>query len=184
LRRRRAPVRNVTSRARLLAKPRVSFSRARRYCLARPHGEYTEQDVARIVQLYFDTARPLGLDPLLVVSQMVLETANLASFWSQRPRRNPAGIGVTGEPGAGISFPSWSKAVRAHAGRLLAYALPLGGEDSVQRALVEEALTWRPLPANRRGAAPTLQGLAGTWATDPEYADKISRIANEIGLAK
>jgi hypothetical protein len=178
------PVRNVTPRARLLAKPRVSASRARRYCLARPHGEYTEQDVARIVQLYFDAARPVGLDPLLVVSQMVLETANLTSFWSQRPRRNPAGIGVTGEPGAGISFGSWPKAVRAHAGRLLAYALPLEGENSLQRALIEEALTWRPLPANRRGVAPTLQGLAGTWATDLEYADKISRIANEIRLMR
>lgn len=181
LRLRRKPrARRVTPRARLLANPRVSFARARRHCLARPHGEYTEQDVARIVQLYFETARPVGLDPLLLVSQMVLETANLTSFWSQRPRRNPAGIGVTGEPGAGVSFPSWPKAVRAHAGRLLAYALPVDGEDSLQHALIEEALTWRPLPANRRGVAPTLQGLAGTWATDPEYADKISRIANEI----
>jgi len=180
LRRKRAPVRKVSPSARLLAKPRVSLARARRYCLAREHGEYTEEDVARIVRLYFETARPVGLDPLLAISQMVLETDNLSSFWSQRPRRNPAGIGVTGEPGVGVSFPSWPKAVRAHVGRLLAYALPEGGENSVQRALIEEALTARPLPASRRGVAPTLQGLAGTWATDPEYADKISRIANEI----
>ena len=43
------------------------------------------------------------LDPLVAVAQMVLETGNLTSFWSQTPRRNPAGIGVTGEPGAGDS---------------------------------------------------------------------------------
>lgn len=91
---------------------------------------------------------------------------------------------MTGEPGAGVSFGSWPKAVRAHAGRLLAYALPLNGENSLQRALIDEALTWRPLPANRRGVASTLQGLAGTWATDLEYADKISRIANEIRLMR
>jgi N-acetylmuramoyl-L-alanine amidase len=180
LRRKRAPVRKVSPRARLLAHPRVSLARARRFCLARPHEKYSEEDVARILRLYFETARPVGLDPLLVISQMVLETANLTSFWSQRPRRNPAGIGVTGEPGEGVSFASWPKAVRAHTGRLLAYVLPKGRENSVQRALVEEALTVRPLPPDLRGVAPTLQGLTGTWATDPEYADKISNIANEI----
>jgi hypothetical protein len=30
---------------------------------------------------------------------------------------------VTGEPGVGISFASWDEAVRAHVGRLLAYAI-------------------------------------------------------------
>lgn len=178
--RKRAPVARVTPRTRLIARPRISLARARRYLLARPHGEYSEQDVARIVELYFETGRPVGLDPLLLIAQMVLETANLTSFWSQRPRRNPAGIGVTGAPDVGVSFPSWSKAVRAHAGRLLAYALPRDEVDRAQRALINEALTWRPLPADRRGVAPTLRGLAGTWATDPEYADKISRVANEI----
>jgi flagellum-specific peptidoglycan hydrolase FlgJ len=28
--------------------------------------------------------------------------------------------------------------------------------------------------------APTIKGLAGTWAADPKYAGKIVRIANEI----
>jgi N-acetylmuramoyl-L-alanine amidase len=170
----------VTPNARLLAKPRVTVSRVERYLLSRPHGEYPDRSVRRIASLYFDTAELVGVDPLVVISQMVLETANLSSHWSQRPRRNPAGIGVTGAPGVGISFPSWSKAVRAHVGRLLAYALPRDAEDGEQRALIEEALSWRPLPDDRRGVAPRLSGLAGTWALDPQYADKISRIANEI----
>jgi metacaspase-1 len=180
----RAPTRrgraNVAVTTRLLARPRVASSRARRYMLSRPHGEYSDEDVGRIVKLYFDTARPVGLDPLLVISQMVLETGNLSSFWSQRPRRNPAGLGVTGEPGAGLSFPSWPEAVRAHAGRLLAYATRAGEQDDAQLALIDEALAWRPLPEHLRGAAPTLQGLAGTWAADTLYAGKISQIANQI----
>lgn len=134
----------------------------------------------RIAQLYFDAGPPTGVDPLLAISQMVLETGNLTSHWSQPPRRNLAGIGVIGALGGGVSFQSWSKAVRAHVGRLLAYALPLEAEDDDQRALMQEALAWRPLPDDRRGVAPTLRGLAGSWAMDAGYADKISRIANEI----
>jgi hypothetical protein len=87
---------------------------------------------------------------------------------------------VTGAPGAGLSFPSWAIAIRAHTGRLLAYALPAGAENAAQATLIQEALEFRPLPQNRRGVAKKLGGLSGTWATDPEYAVKISRVANEI----
>jgi hypothetical protein len=148
--------------------------------LARDHGGYTDANVRGIVKRYVTTATSVGLDPLLVVSQMVLETGNLTSFWSQVPRRNPAGIGVTGEEGKGNTFTSWDKACRAHVGRLLAYALPEGAENAAQRALIREALKVRPLPSDRRGRAPTLAGLAGSWAMDPKYAGKLVRIANEI----
>jgi hypothetical protein len=111
---------------------------------------------------------------------MVVETGHLTSFWSQRPRRNFAGIGVTGEPGIGLSFPDLRTAVRAHTGRLLAYSLPSGTGSQAQIQLIEEALAFRPLPQQFRGVAPTLKGLAGTWAKDPQYAVKLARIANEI----
>ena len=170
----------VTPRSRLLAAPRASARRAEQYLLARPHGEYSDDDVRVIVRDYYETATGVGLDPLLVVAQMALETGGLTSFWSQRPRRNPAGIGVTGAPGAGLSFPSWKVAVRAHTGRLLAYALPPDGGSDAQIALIAEALSFRPLPQRLRGAAPRLEDLAGTWAADPQYAVKVARVANEI----
>jgi Mannosyl-glycoprotein endo-beta-N-acetylglucosaminidase len=138
--------------------------------------------VRAILGKYADACKSAGLDPLLVVSQMVLETGNLMSFWSQPPRRNPAGIGVTGAPGAGISFSNWDKAVNAHVGRLLAYALAPDKASEAQRNLIDQALKVRPLPEDRRGAAPTLKGLAGSWAMDPKYAHKISGIANEIRM--
>ena len=180
---RRARPQAVTPESELLAEPRVSRQKVEAYMLSRSHGRYTDADVRTIIGLYFEATQTVGLDPLLVVAQMILETGNLTSFWSQRPRRNPAGIGVTGQPGAGVSFPSWQKAVRAHVGRLLAYALRVGQENNAQRRLIEEALTWRPLPARFRGAAPTLGKLSGRWAADREYADKIARIANEIRAA-
>lgn len=175
----------VTSNSRLRARPRTTLSRMQRYLSARPqHGEYTDDDVRLIARYYFGTAGSVGLDPLIAFAQMIHETAGLTSWWSQRPRRNPAGIGVTGEPGAGVSFPSWEVAVKAHVGRLLAYAVPRGRESDAQRALIDEALRARPLPDRYLGSAPTLRKLAGTWATDPEYAAKISRVANEIRSVK
>jgi flagellum-specific peptidoglycan hydrolase FlgJ len=150
------------------------------HVLARPHGGYTDANVRTIIRHYDETARGVGIDPLLVVAQMVLETGNLTSHWSQPPRRNPAGIGVTGEAGKGVSFPNWKAAVRAHVGRVLAYALPKGQGTAAQRELVKEALSWRPLPDSFRGVAPTPGALAGTWAADTKYAAKIVRIANEM----
>ena len=113
---------------------------------------------------------------------MILETAHLTSFWSLPPHHNMAGIGVTGEHDKGVSFPSAHVGVRAQLGRLLAYALKPGTETPAQRSLIEEALHFRPLPSDHRGVAPTLGGLAGPgrWATDPHYAENISRIANQI----
>jgi hypothetical protein len=171
---------SVTPGSALHAAPRAPAERARRYLLARSHGEYSDSDVERIVSHYYQTAGPVGLDPLLVVAQMAEETGHLTSFWSQRPRRNLAGIGVTGEPGEGLSFPDLRTAVRAHTGRLLAYSLPIGAESPAQIQLIEEALEFRTLPDTFRGIAPTLIGLAGTWAHDPQYAVKLVGIANEI----
>ena len=170
----------VTAESALLSRPRVTQKTLEQYMLSRQHGSYSDADVREILKKYVTTCKAAGLDPLVVVSQMVLETGNLMSHWSQPPRRNPAGIGVTGQPGAGLSFSNWDKAVRAHVGRLLAYALPKDSGTPAQQELIAEALKARPLPDDRRGRAATLKGLAGSWAADPKYAGKITRVANEI----
>jgi N-acetylmuramoyl-L-alanine amidase len=175
----------VSPSSTLLARPRGSADQVNFYLQARPHGAYSEAEVKAIAGDYFTIGGPLGLDPLIAASQMIEETAHLCSFWSQPPRHNMAGIGVTGDPGKGVSFPSAHVGVRAQLGRLLAYALKPGTETPSQRSLIEEALNFRPLPPDRRGVAPTLAGLAGPgrWAADPQYADKIARIANQVAGA-
>jgi hypothetical protein len=170
----------VTPDSPLLHAPRATLAVLTKALLSRPHGTYRDEDVRFIARLYNGTCRPLGLDPLVAVAQMRLETGNLSSPWSQPPHHNPAGIGVTGAPGAGISFPSWAYSARAHIGRLLAYALTRGTETPIQRLVIAEALYWRQLPAHLRGVAPTLRDLAGRWAADPEYGVKIAKVANEI----
>ena len=170
----------VTENSKLLAAPRAPAHQAREFLLGLSHGEYTNHDVEVIVDGYYATAIAVGLDPLLVVAQMSEETGHLTSFWSQRPRRNFAGIGVTGEDGVGNKFPSLTAGIRAHTGRLLAYVLPAGTGNPAQAALIKEALEARDLPADRRGIAPTLAGLSGKWATDKDYAAKVASVANQI----
>jgi hypothetical protein len=172
----------VSPSSTLMAAPRGTVAQVTAYLLARPHGTYAQADVQAIAAEYFSVAGPLRLDPLLAASQMIEETAHLSSFWSQPPRHNMAGIGVTGEPGAGVSFPTAAEGVRAHIGRLLAYALKKGTETPGQSSLIAEALAFRPLPDDHRGVATTLAGLAGPgrWAADPQYATKVAWVANQV----
>jgi hypothetical protein len=150
--------------------------------LRHAHGAYTAYDLDLIIARYCHASQTAGLDPLLVVAQLCHETAYLSSWWSQRPRRNPAGLGVNGQPGQGLSFATWELAVSAHLGRLLAYALPQEIGSATQQALIAASLALRPLPARFRGVAPRLAGLAGTWATDAGYAARISAVANALEL--
>jgi hypothetical protein len=172
----------ISPATRLLGPASLGFNQARRSWTGRTTGEYTPADVDYILGLYVQLGYQAGLDPLIPLCQLSLETGWLTSYWSARPRRNPAGIGVTGAPGAGVSFPSWQHAARAHVGRLLAYALPAldpqGAQTKMQQDLILEALSWRPLAGSKRGTGATLEGLARSWAEDPEYAWKLAKIGN------
>jgi hypothetical protein len=159
-------------------------------------GGYSIRDRWLIAWLIHDIATVVGVDPLIVVAQLVHETtdpkvgAPLTAWWAQRPRRNPAGIGVTGEKDPktgeplGVHFPGWSWAVRAHVGRLLLYA---GGRwdsgvtaDRVA-ALRTDARAVRPFPPAKFGKGATVGTLAKAgWATDPDYAHKLVTVANRI----
>ncbi|HEX5690315.1 MAG TPA: hypothetical protein VFX76_09960 [Roseiflexaceae bacterium] len=146
---------------------------------------YTADDIATIVDGYARIGASVNLDWFLALAQMAHETGSLTSWWSQRPRRNPAGIGVTGAtqqgipddpPGPnwawdgakwreGVSFAGWLEhAIPAHLGRLLAYALSDAQATPSQKNLIAYALTYRPLASDYRGIAPTITGLNGRWA--------------------
>lgn len=163
--------------------------------------QYDPGAIATIVDAYRREGEAHGLDWFLALAQLAHETGCLTSWWCARPQRNPAGLGVTGEtrpgqlpqPGPdwahdgrvwrrGLSFACWDPdAVRAHLGRLLAYALPTGRGTPAQQALLAEALALRPLPASYRGVARTLRGLQGTWAVPgATYARRIADHANRM----
>jgi N-acetyl-anhydromuramyl-L-alanine amidase AmpD len=210
-----APSPAITENTPLLAPPRATIQQARAFIANRGgSAAYTPHDIDLITQHYWTHAPAVGLDPLLALAQCLHETTDngrpISSWWSMRPRRNPAGIGVTGQARhtdpndprhwaagppdnpatwyAGLSFPSWDEAVRAQVGRLLAYALPLGQGTPQQQALIDFALSQRPLPSTLRGTAPTLKLLGAAhnptgqgWATPgTQYGANIAAIAEAI----
>jgi hypothetical protein len=171
------------------------------WLVARCSANYTRVAVTEIVSAYQEYGDLGSMDWFLAIAQMAHETGSLTSWWSQRPRRNPAGLGVTGRtqfglpglppPGAwawddgaqlwreGLSFSDWAThAVPAHLGRLLAYALTDDQASPAQRDLIDYALMYRPLPASYRGCAPTITGLNGRWAVPgTDYGQRIMDLA-------
>ncbi|HNP72285.1 MAG TPA: N-acetylmuramoyl-L-alanine amidase [Kouleothrix sp.] len=191
---------SLTRDAALLSAPRCTQAQALAYLTQRATGEYTRADLAlSILPAYWSTCATVGIDPCLAVAQMILETGNLTSWWAQRPRRNPAGIGVTSVTSAirpiggswaqdgpiwreGVSFADWANgSVPAHVGRLLAYATAPADRTPAQRDLVRRAMTARPLANALHGAAPTLAGLDGRWAVPGVgYGLTIVQIAEDV----
>jgi hypothetical protein len=174
----------VTAEAKLLADPRASKAVLERYVLGRDHAPHTDDDARRVVKHYAAISARGGLDPLIAVAQMVLETNNLKSRWAQT-HKNLAGIGVVGpdmDPALVPKWQDWLNGVIGHVGRLLAYAIPKGQENAAQKPLIEAALAKRALPDGKRGVAVTLAGLS-EWAEDEAYVGKIVRLANEIRVA-
>jgi len=171
---------------------------------ARSAAEYPRFDVAEIVNAYQQIGDSVGIDWFLALAQMAHETGNLTSWWSGRPRRNPAGIGVTGRtqegtPDAppdgawawddalqlwreGLSFPTWvDHSVPAHLGRLLAYALRDDEASQTQRELIDTALSYRPLPDSYRGVARVITDLNGRWAVPgTDYGQQIMDLARRM----
>ena len=186
-----------------------TFEEAQAWLSSHTNG-YTPYDIGIIVDAYRMVGEQVGMDWFMSIAQMSHETGSLTSFWSQRPQRNPAGIGVDGSAVAGLptdappapsgwayntqrnrwekglSFPGWANdSVPAHMGRLLAYALRDEWANDAQRQLIAQALAWRPLPADRRGVALSYVGLNGRWAVPgTTYGQTIIGLARKMrGLA-
>jgi hypothetical protein len=195
----------VTPQSALLSKPRCSIEQAAKYILSRsPKPSYTAEDITlSILPAYWKICEAVNLDPCVVIAQIIHETGNFSSWWIQRPRRNPAGVGVTGESRTtqpvpedinkwawnsesnywlkGLSFTNWIEAATAHTGRLVAYATKPSERNTQQVSLVNQALSYRTLLLSLQGTAPTLEGLNGKWAyPGTTYAQKITEIANQI----
>ena len=184
-----------------------SADAAVRWITARCSPSYTAFDVAAIVARYRALGEWAQIDWFLALAQLAHETGSLTAWWAQRPRRNPAGIGVTGRtlpgdptrpPGPawawdsaaqrwreGVSFPTWNDhAIPAHLGRLLAYARTDATASAAQRQLIDQAMAVRPLPAHLRGVAPMISGLDGRWAVPGVgYGARIVELAGRMRRA-
>jgi len=128
--------------------------------------------VESLAILYVQEARREGVNHDVAFAQMCLETGYLAFGGDVSPSQyNFAGLGAVGNGAPGLSFPEPRIGVRAHIQHMKAYGstLPLNQE------LVNPRFRYV-----RRGCAPTIWGLAGTWAVDRQYAEKIKRILDRM----
>ena len=128
--------------------------------------------VESLVEYYITEACTEGINHDVAFAQMCLETGFLRfGGLVIAEMNNFCGLGSIGPGEPGIWFPTMELGVRAHIQHLKAYAseAPLIGE------LVDPRYRFV-----RRGSAMTINGLAGTWAADRLYADKLALILERL----
>lgn len=176
----------------ILGGPMVPATTLIRYLDPRtPH--LTWQQRQSIVTSYTSWGELTTIGNLYPFAQAVKEASEKDASGVYRPFNsrwfldawNPAGIGVTGVPGAGRRFPSIAAGIAAQFAHLLCYAGRPG-------ELPRELATLQLLSPRREalagafglGAAPTWEQLNGRWASPGRtYAQDILRIAGEIAGA-
>jgi len=128
--------------------------------------------VRNLVQYYIEEAAVEGVNHDAAFSQMCLETGFLRYGGLVQPEwYNFCGLGAIGPEQPGIVFPDPRTGVRAHIQHLKAYAT----EEPLKGELVDPRYRYV-----RKGSSPKIEGLAGTWAADRQYAVKIAAILDRL----
>ena len=142
--------------------------------LARTMGAQRMDQVTLYVTEIYRRAPEVGFDPALLIAQSALETDFWRSYWWIN-RLNPAGIGVTGDPGQNAASPTFtSGTIAARAQIAHMHAEVYGNRQPLPLVFQGVDPTYqRVFAAGWAGTIVTLEDLAGTWATDPLYAVKI-----------
>ena len=125
-----------------------------------------EQRVARLAGLYISECAVEGVNSDVAFVQMCLETGFLRfQGLVSADMNNFCGLGSVGPGQPGHSFADERTGVRAHVQHLKAY----GSSDPLNGDLVDPRFHY----VTPRGKSPDIQGLAGTWAADRLYGDKL-----------
>ncbi|MCL2093848.1 MAG: glucosaminidase domain-containing protein [Treponema sp.] len=128
--------------------------------------------VEALALIYAEEAAIEGINHDVAFAQMSLETGYLRFGGLVTPEMNNfAGLGSIGPGQHGLLFPDPRTGVRAHIQHLKAYA----SEAPLNQLLVNPRYHYV-----RLGSSPTISGLAGTWAADPDYGVKINNILERL----
>lgn len=139
----------------------------------RPDFDYI--NIVHFAQLYIVEASVEGINSDVAFAQMCLETGYLKFGGLVQPEfHNYCGLGAMDEENPGCIFENEQMGVRAHIQHLQAYAttedIPLNNE------LIDPRYNW----VHKTKYVETIEGLAGTWAADPNYAKKIEQILQKM----
>ncbi len=131
------------------------------------------QKVRRLANLYILEAQLEGVNSDIAFAQMCLETGFLRfGGLVTEDMNNFCGLGAIDETQKGNVFATEQEGVRAHIQHLKAY----GSAEPLNMPLVDPRYKW----VNPKGKAPTIHGLAGTWASDTEYGQKLENILKRM----
>jgi hypothetical protein len=122
--------------------------------------------------LYAEEAAIEGINHDVAFAQMCLETGFLRfGGLVLREMNNFCGLGAISATQRGLWFPDERTGVRAHIQHLKAYATA----EQLNQELVDPRYQYV-----RLGSSPQISGLAGTWAADLQYGDKINNILERL----
>jgi len=136
------------------------------------NGQADEAFVLSLAGYYLEEAVAEGVNHDMAFAQMCLETGFLRYGGLVTPDMNNfCGLGAIGPEETGLVFPDPRTGVRAHIQHLQAYA----SDEPLKQELVDPRYRYV-----KRGIAPSIQGLTGTWAADRNYDEKIARILKNL----
>ena len=128
--------------------------------------------VLSLADYYLEEAVAEGVNHDVAFVQMCLETGFLRYGGLVTPDMNNfCGLGAIGPGEPGLIFPDPRTGVRAHIQHLQAYA----SVEPLKQELVDPRYRYV-----KRGSAPSIHGLTGTWAADREYDVKLARILRNL----
>jgi hypothetical protein len=155
----------------IMGEGKVSAGRLSRF-LGESNPEADRAFAERLAEYYVAEAAAEGVNHDVAFAQMCLETGYLRYGGLVQPDMNNfCGLGSTGPGNPGEIFPEPQTGVRAHIQHLKAYAT----EDPLNQELVDPRYRWV-----RYGSSPLIQGLAGTWAADRAYGDKLRVVLERL----
>ena len=133
--------------------------------------EYSRKDITKFAHIYINEARMENINSDVAFAQMCLETGYL-TFGNlvTKEMNNFCGLGAMDAAHPGNSFDTPQLGVRAHIQHLQAYATT---EDvKLNNELVDPRYNW----VHKTKYIKTIYELAGSWAMDKEYGNKINNI--------
>lgn len=162
---------------RILDQGQLTAEQLTAYFLSRNSTE-DRAHILQFAQYYIDEAAAEGINSDVAFAQMCLETGFLRFGGLVQPEfHNYCGLGAMDADHPGEVFPDEQTGVRAHIQHLQAYATK--EETQLNKELVDPRYNW----VHKTKYIETIYELAGTWATDPQYGQKLeSNLVNMENL--
>lgn len=162
----------------LIDQGKLSPERLCKYFMSQNPDAY-EPIIDLLAHYYYDEAAEEGINSDVAFAQMCLETGYLTYGNLVQPEwHNYCGLGAMDKEHPGEQFETELMGVRAHIQHLQAYATT--EETTLNNELIDPRYSW----VHKTKFVEDIFGLAGTWATDKQYGNKIDAILSKMERLK